>query len=189
MNYLLHNPTQLEKIRQETAAAFQGDKLVDLDHLYENCPLLIDVWHETLRMYSHATSARAIKEDTVIGGKLLRKGHRIMIPYRVLHFDAEVWGDEVNAFRPDRFAGRTGELTKSSSWRPFGGGKSLCSGRYVARHLAFMFVAMLLRRFDVRKLGNPEFPQGDIGMPVLGMMSIKEGEDYWVEITKRKTAA
>jgi cytochrome P450 len=189
VNYLLHNPTQLELIRQETAPAFQGDKLIDLNHLYENCPLLTDVWHETLRMYSHATSARAIKKDTVIGGKVLRKGHRIMIPYRILHFDAQVWGDEVNTFKPDRFAARTSELTKSSSWRPFGGGKSLCSGRYVARHLAFMFIAMLLRRFDVEKLGNPIFPEGDIGKPVLGMMSIKEEEDYLVEIKKRKADA
>lgn len=185
LNYLLHNPQQIDLVRQEIEPAFQGDSLVDPSHLFEKSPNLEAIWHETLRMYSHATSARAIKQDTIIGGRLLRKGHRIMMPNRVLHFDKQVWGPDADTFHPERFSGKGSDLTKSASWRPFGGGKSLCTGRYVARHMSFMFVAILLRRFDVAMIGNPKFPKGDIGKPVLGMMSIKDDEDYLVEIKER----
>lgn len=186
LSYILHNPSQIEVLRQEIAPAFRGDQLVDPEYLYENCPQLADIWHETLRVYSHAVSARFIKADTIIGGKLLRKGHRIMIPFRMLHFDRSTWGEDAGTFRPNRFAKRTNELTKSPSWRPFGGGKSLCSGRYVAKHLACMFTATLLHRFDVAKIDQSPFPLGDEGKPVLGMMSIKDTEDYMVRISSRK---
>lgn len=185
INYLLHNPREMELVRQEIAPAFQGDRLADASYLFEKTPKLETIWHETLRMYSHATSARAIKEDTMIGGRILRKDHRVMMPNRVLHFDKQVWGPDADSFRPQRFENKSNDLTKSSSWRPFGGGKSMCTGRYVARHVSFMFIAMLLRRFDVVIVGNPKFPTGDTGKPVLGMMSIKDDEDYLVEMRER----
>ncbi|KAM4066411.1 cytochrome p450 [Hirsutella rhossiliensis] len=189
LSYLLHHPSEMDAVREETANAFRGDQLVHLEYLYEQCPRLNNIWHETLRVYSHAVSARSIKKDTVIGGKLLREGRRVMIPFRMLHMDESVWGDDVGAFRPARFAGKTAELTKSPSWRPFGGGKSLCSGRYVAKHLTFMFTAMALRRFDMARVGDGPFPEGDIGKPALGMMSIKKDQDYTIRLSARQDEA
>jgi cytochrome P450 len=77
LTYLLHNPSYIEPLRRETANAFDGDKLVDLEHLHNNCPLLESFWFETLRMSSNAASVRNVNKDTVIGYKSLRKGNRI----------------------------------------------------------------------------------------------------------------
>lgn len=77
LTYLLHNPSYIEPLRRETANAFEGDKLVDLEHLHNNCPLLESFWFETLRMSSNAASVRNVNKDTVIGYKSLRKGNRI----------------------------------------------------------------------------------------------------------------
>ncbi|KAJ9216424.1 hypothetical protein DTO166G4_2012 [Paecilomyces variotii] len=121
-----HNPSYIEPLRKETTAAFNGDRLVDLGHIHKNCPLLKSLWFETLRMASNATSVRLVNKDTIIGNKILRKGNRIMIPYRLLHFDRTIYGPNVCSFNPERFAGANAEKL----WRPLGGGKTMCSGRH-----------------------------------------------------------
>lgn len=77
LTYLLHNPSYIEPLRKEISAAFDGDRLVDLEHLHNNCPLLESFWFETLRMASNAASVRLVNKDTIIGNKILRKGNRI----------------------------------------------------------------------------------------------------------------
>jgi cytochrome P450 len=169
------------------------------------------VWHETLRMSGWAASVRLVTADTVIGGKHMRKGNRVMVPHRLLHFDARVFGERPHEFRPERWMMKkaaaddeeddedggddvampssgitTNGLARSPYWRPFGGGKTMCSGRFLARFSVTTFVATLLRRFDVQLVGNPPFPMPDEGRPVLGTMSVKEGFDFKVKISLRE---
>ncbi|PQE32214.1 cytochrome P450 oxidoreductase protein [Rutstroemia sp. NJR-2017a WRK4] len=186
LTYVLHNPSYIEQIRKETAPAFEGKKLVDLEFLHDKCPLLESCWFETLRMASNAASVRQINKDTIIGGKVLRKGNRIMIPYRLLHFDESVYGDDVYSFKPERFAGAAADkLTRGDSWRPFGGGKTMCSGRHVAKRATLMFLAMVLRNFEVEIVGEKKLPVPDLGRPVLGIMAVKDDDDYTVNISER----
>jgi cytochrome P450 len=161
---------------------------VDLVKLHDgSCPLLDSLWNETIRMSAYSASVRFITRDTVIGGKILRKGNRLMIPYRQLHFDEEVFGRGIDQFRPERFDEKA-NLTRSDNWRPFGGGTTMCPGRYVAKRAVMLFVAMLLRKFDLEMVGGPETPVPDAeqGKPVLGIMSVKEGQDLMVRLTRRK---
>lgn len=168
----------------------------------ERCPKVNAVWHETLRMSGWAASVRLVAQDTVIGGKRLRKGHRVMVPHRLLHFDAGVFGESPGEFRAERWleepdgglvkggfldgdGGGSNSLARSPSWRPFGGGKTMCSGRFLARFSVTTFVATLLHRFDVELVNSPGLPRADEGRPVLGTMSIREGEDFKVRLTPR----
>ncbi|KAI1807097.1 putative cytochrome p450 [Daldinia bambusicola] len=198
LSNLLHTPSLLDVVRAETAPAFRGNELVDLSHLWEHCPQLDNIWHETLRLCSNAASVRRVDQDTVVGGKLLREGNRIMIPYRQLHFDPNVYGADSYRFRPGRFGGEvtaaangysTGKgavpMTRGPSWRPFGGGKTVCTGRYAAKRATLIFVTMLLRRFDLEMVGNPPVPEVDLGRPVLGISSFKEGHDFAVKFSLR----
>ncbi|KAI1633645.1 putative cytochrome p450 [Biscogniauxia mediterranea] len=184
---LLHTPSLLDAVRAETAPAFEGDELVDLSYLWADCPQMDNIWHETLRLCSNAASVRRVDRDTVIGGKLMREGNRIMIPYRQLHFDPNVYGADSHRFRPGRFGeGDKGAmLTRGPSWRPFGGGKTLCTGRYAAKRATIIFVTTLLRRFDIEMVGNPPFPEIDLGRPVLGISSFKESHDFTVRFSLR----
>lgn len=185
--------------REETAHAFSGTTLVDPSLIQDpsRCPQVDAIWHETLRMSGWAASVRLVTQDTIVGSKLMRKGHRVMVPHRLLHFDGEIFGAQTERFRPERWLeARTGRETKdthsstnslarSSSWRPFGGGKTMCSGRFLARYSVTTFVATLLRRFDVDLVGHPPFPRADEGRPVLGTMSVKQGDDFKVRLTQR----
>lgn len=135
-------------------------------------------------MASWSASIRLITKDTVIGGKVLREGNRVIVPHRIQHFDETVFGENIHEFHHERWLQRK-DLTKSPSWHPFGAGKTLCSGRFLAKYSVTTFVATILRRFDLEMVGNPRFPKGDEGRPVLGIISIKEGHDYRVRLTPR----
>ncbi len=192
LTHLMRNPNYLAAFRAETAPAFRGDDLVAVDYIQDatKCPQVDAIWHETLRLAGWAASVRLVTRDVMIGGKLMRKGNRVMVPHRVLHFDESIFGDAIDEWQPRRWldteAGR--KLPSSPSWRPFGGGKTKCSGRFLAKYFVTAFVATLLHRYDIEMVGNPPMPQPDVGRPVLGIISVKEGQDYMVKITKRKEA-
>ena len=170
-------------MRKETAPAF-GDsyKAVDLDYINKKCPELSAAFDEALRHSAYSASARMVQSDTVINGRVLRAGRRMIIPFRELHFDQKAWGDDVTDFRSERFL-ENPKLTRSSSWRPFGGGGTLCPGRHVAKHTTMCFVAMLLKRFEVEVVEGQRFPRMETGRPVLGVADMKYSTgDYYVRI-------
>ncbi|KAL7938509.1 cytochrome P450 [Trichoderma chlorosporum] len=188
VSYILHTPSLIQAIRDETKAAFNEDGKVNLEYLHNQCPQLNAVWNETIRMSSYAASVRFITEDTVIGGKILRKGNRLMIPFRQLHFDRDIFGETAALFDHERFL-KKATLARSNNWRPFGGGSTMCPGRHAAKRCVLLFVAMLLQRFDVEMDGYQPIPTADEGQPMLGVLSIKGTDDLRVRLTARKARA
>jgi cytochrome P450 len=94
--HLLQALSLIDKVREETATAFLEDGTVDLDYLHDSVPQLDAMWNEMLRLSAFAASVRLITADTVVGGKLLRKGNRLIIPYRQLHMDESVYSESVD---------------------------------------------------------------------------------------------
>jgi cytochrome P450 len=110
-----------------------------------------------------------------------------MIPYRQLHFDPSIFGTEypVFEFAPERFTSKSGRyLTRSDNWRPFGGGSTMCPGRYVAKRFVMLFVALLLKRFEIESVSK-RAPRANEAKPVLGLMSVKDEEDVLVRVRAR----
>lgn len=143
----------------ETAPAFDNDQ-PNIKYLVEQCPLLKSIWLESLRLHSGITSVRHISEDTVIGGKVLRRGKKVMISGRQLHLDETVFGKDAQLFDPQRFF-QNPNLEHHLSFRPFGGGATLCPGRILAKHVVFAFVALALHRFDIQLAMPQAFPRCD----------------------------
>ena len=186
--YILHTPGLLQAIREETRPAFSSARhQINVHYLGENCPKLEGVWNETIRMSSYSASVRYVTEDTRVGDKMLRKGNRVMIPYRQLHFNEEIFGTDVHNFNPDRFL-HDASLLRKSTWRPFGGGQTMCPGRFVAKNAVITFVALLFYRYDVELVGDQAFPRAELRKPVLGIMTSKDGDDLLVRF-KARTAA
>ncbi|TWU71881.1 Cholesterol 7-alpha-monooxygenase [Metarhizium rileyi] len=189
---LYWGPSLIEPIRAETAAAFGPEgTITDLKHLHGHCHHLDAAWNETLRLTSVAASVRTVTADTVIGGRMLRAGHRLIIPYRQLHLDTGVFGHDVTAFRPDRFLNnkpKTGKRVRRGEYfRPFGGGSTICPGRFFTKRVVVIFVALLLRRFDISMAGGSQsLPQADEWRPVLGIADIKPGDDMRIRLTPRR---
>jgi len=195
--YLIHTPGLLEAIREETTRGIIDDTL-DVRYLTEKCPRLEAIFLEVLRLKMSTSLMRYVTSPTLIGGKLLEMGHNVMVPYRQLHFDKDVWGENVAEFDPERFL-KQKHLARSPSYRPFGGGQHLCPGRFLARHAVFNFVALVLARYDVGLAtigdkdtyyrgalgGRQRFPRADESKPGLGTLSPIPGDNVILRLAPR----
>lgn len=138
------------------------------------------LYYEVLRLATSSVSVRDVKAQARIGGKLLRAGNRVLLPYRQMLFDGNVFGEDAETFNPDRFLSDR-KLNNSLSFRPFGGGATYCPGRFLAKAEVLTFVALVICRFDLELADNGgkevNIPRMEIRRPCLGIMGPeKEGD-------------
>ena len=186
--YLAHNPELLESIRLETVHGINNDR-PNVPYLTSQCPKLEAVFLEILRLKMSSSLMRYVTEPTMVGGKLLQKGNNVMVPYRQLHFAEDVWGVNASQFDAERFL-KEKSLSKSSSYRPFGGGQHLCPGRFIARHAVFTFVALSLSRFDISldtTRGDQRFPRTNESKPGLGSLAPFPGDGVILRLRDRSS--
>ncbi|KAL8675691.1 MAG: hypothetical protein Q9186_007673 [Xanthomendoza sp. 1 TL-2023] len=181
LTYLLFNPSLLHAAQTEIAAACSPTGTLDIKQLCTHSPTLDATFAETLRVHGGAMIARKISTETTIGGKILEKGHTVIIPTHQLHTNQQVWGTDVDQFDAFRFDKKKA-LKRHSSYRPFGGGATYCPGRVLAKEEVFGFVAVLLRRFRVEVVEGQEVPDVDEGVPGVGITAPVKGMDVLVEV-------
>ena len=191
--YLLHDAKLLDIIRAETAQTICGDE-IKLDQLMNCCPRLEALFSEVLRLTAALTTMRKILSPTEIGGKILPQGHRVLVPYRQLHFNEDAFGEDVGKFNPERFLANR-KLAHNPAFRPFGGGANLCPGRLIARQEVVVFIALVLHRFDIERVERPDLTQKgtpanripglSMSRPCLGIMGPADGEDVIIDIKQR----
>ncbi|PSN65480.1 cytochrome P450 [Corynespora cassiicola Philippines] len=181
LSYMLFDPTLLSEVRQEILPALSPGK-IDIDYLCNSCPRLEALWDETLRKTAFAASVRFLTEDVTLPSSslVLRKGNRVMMPQRQLHYNKSVFGDDVASFSSGRFL-KNPKLKKNGSYRPFGGGATLCPGRHLAKITSFAFVAVLVGKFDIGLEGkHQQFPVPTEGNPSIGLVDVTPGTDLRV---------
>jgi cytochrome P450 len=199
MAYLVHDHELLVRIQLEVLPAVRGDS-IDEKYLLERCPQLEALVNETLRLTVTSSLARVVTETCVVGGKTLQKGNKIMVsclvpplfysliyssqlPIRELHYEQGTWGPTPNTLSANRFMDNP-RLSKSPSYRPWGGGHTLCPGRNLARRSVNAFLAIILSRFDVA-LESGTFPQNDGARPSPGVVPVAQGQDLQLLLTPR----
>ena len=153
---LLKNPDVLMKA-QKIVDDVLGDELPRVEHLAQ-LRYIEQILMETLRIWPTAP-AFAVKpvEDTMLAGRYPLTGRdTLLILEPMLHRDPAVWGDDAEAFRPERFAPEQAEKLPPNAWKPFGNGARACIGRPFAMQEAQLVIAMLLQRFDL-VLDDPSY--------------------------------
>ncbi|KAL8804075.1 MAG: hypothetical protein Q9182_002788 [Xanthomendoza sp. 2 TL-2023] len=178
-----------EAVKREVDVAWQSESL-DVKFLCANSPVLDGTFHECLRLSAGAMMGRKVLKTTRIGDKVLKAGGTVLIPSRQLHSNANVWGSDLHQFSETRFT-RNGTLARHSSYRPFGGGVSLCPGRKLAREQVFTIVAILIHRFNVRMSQDKkqEFPRLNVSTPALGVTGPAKDMDIHVELFHSEKSA
>ncbi len=185
LSHIVFDPALMKSIQMETESGIRDGK-VNITHLLDHCPHLDAAFDETLRLYGNASSARNVLAPTTVGNKILQPGHKFLLPYRQLHFDPAVFGADVKTFNAQRFLDNSA-LGRSPSYRPFGGGITYCSGRFIARREVYAFVALVLKRFDVAVQDSKRhFPRLDETTPSLGVMGPISGDDVMLTIRRRE---
>ncbi|KJZ74131.1 hypothetical protein HIM_06580 [Hirsutella minnesotensis 3608] len=155
-----------------------GRRGIEFDRLTKSefCPILVSTWHEVLRYNHTGIAARMVMEETMLGRYLLKKGSTVVIANPVIHSDTSAWGPSANEFQHQRFVrsqkinrdptldlrdtssekmtttmtkSSVKNLEKSTACRIFGGGSTLCPGRYLASQEVLSLVALVVLNFDV----------------------------------------
>ncbi|KAG6526250.1 hypothetical protein ZIOFF_016232 [Zingiber officinale] len=140
-----------ERAREEVLRVCGGRDVPSWEHL-PKLKTLGMIIHETLRLYPPAVATiREAKRDVVLGGYWIPSGTEILIPIMGLHHDAELWGSNVAAFSPERFAdGAACAARHPTAFLPFGLGPRMCIGQNLAILEAKLTMAVLLQRFAFR---------------------------------------
>lgn len=185
-SYLLFDADLIAVIRAETEPAM-GKERVDVAYLCnaETCPQLNSVWEEIIRLTAFAASVRFLACDIEIGGKILRKGNRLMMPQRQMHFSTSAFGEDASQFNPGRFL-KNPSLRRHPSLRPFGGGTTMCPGRNLAKQTTLSFIATVLHTFDlILDPPNQRFPKPSEGKSSIGLIDVENQGDLRVQLVPR----
>ncbi|KAG8932687.1 Cytochrome P450 7B1 [Tulasnella sp. 417] len=125
------------------------------DHLPEffqsqpHIPLLTSTISETLRFTSDSYSMRGVLEDTLLSGYTIKKGDTLVCLTRRVHRDENEF-EQAEEFVPTRFIGKDGKGTETEyNYMPFGGGVSMCSGRFFAYYHIKIFLTTVLKNFKL----------------------------------------
>jgi cytochrome P450 len=159
--HIFRDESSLARLRDEVAPAFgTGNSIATLEQLHyllASCPFLRAFYDETLRVHAISSSNRAVVEDTSVGGYTLKFGHNVILPPYAVHNLPEYFGHVPENFDPERFIKPVlakGTHADPKMVRAFGGGVSLCPGRFFASNEVLSYAASVLWRYDVKFKGN-----------------------------------
>ncbi|KAB8304698.1 hypothetical protein EYC80_004062 [Monilinia laxa] len=153
---LARDPVRYQKLREivlNEFGTFNDPKNITFAHI-KTCKYLQWVLNETLRLYPLVPwNFRVANKDTTLprgGGKdgkskiFVKRGSVVEYSSYALHRREDIWGEDVNEFKPERWEARKGGW----EYLPFNGGPRICLGQQYALTEASFFIIRLLQKFD-----------------------------------------
>lgn len=124
-NFLAHNPELQEKVFNSEIKSHSDQ--IDFETVC-SLPLLQSCIFETLRLFPHASplQTRICTEPLRIGKYEFSENIQVVINPWGPHHDRDIWGEDVDCFRPSRFEKLTEQQRKA--FMPFGVGPRQCVG-------------------------------------------------------------
>ncbi|CAL5038380.1 unnamed protein product [Urochloa decumbens] len=147
MVVLSMHPEWQVRAREEVLRAF-GTRTPEYDGL-SRLKIVTMVLYEVLRLYTPLTALhRRTEAATELGGVRYPAGVVLTLPLLCVHHDKDVWGNDADEFRPERFAEGVFRASRDApAFFPFGWGPRTCVAQNFALLEAKMGLAMILQRF------------------------------------------
>ncbi|MED6143435.1 hypothetical protein PIB30_006009 [Stylosanthes scabra] len=110
------------------------------------------VMNEALRLYPPAPNVqRQAREDIQIEGLMVPKGTNMWIDVVAMHHDKELWGEDANEFKPERFMEDVnGGCKHKMGYLPFGFGGRMCVGRNLTFMEYKIVLTLVLSKFSFK---------------------------------------
>ncbi|KAJ1391042.1 Cytochrome P450 [Sesbania bispinosa] len=110
------------------------------------------VMNEVLRLYPPAPNVqRQAREDIQVDDFTVPNGTNLWIDVVAMHHDPELWGNDVNEFKPERFMDDVnGGCNHKMGYLPFGFGGRMCVGRNLTFMEYKIVLTLLLSRFSFK---------------------------------------
>lgn len=151
--HAVRTPGVIARLQVELDAAIPGEVDVPTYDMVRDLPYLSNVINETLR--HHSTSGiglpRQVPDDDAQGitllGHYFPPGTVLSVPTYSIHHSTDIWGDDADEFRPERWDDLTPR--QKNAFIPFSYGPRACVGRNVAEMEMKLIVATWVRRYDV----------------------------------------
>lgn len=107
--------------------------------------------NESLRLYPPVLSLvnRKVEKETRLGRLVLPANLHLVIPISPLHYDPQLWGQDLQLFKPERFSEGVAKATNDNItvFLPFGIGPRVCAGSNFAITEAKISLSMILQRY------------------------------------------
>jgi len=150
--YLLKNPDTLTKLRMELRDA--GVPLIPTYGQIRDLPYLDAVIKEAMRLFPliNLPLERVVPDGGVtIAGHFFRQGTTLGVLPSVIHRNEAVFGEDVEAFRPDRWleAGPEKLRMMEAAHMGFSRGKRACLGQHIALLQMKKLIPALVMKMDV----------------------------------------
>ncbi|KEH37115.1 putative cytochrome P450 [Medicago truncatula] len=139
-----------EEILRRRPSTQKGLKLEDVRKM----DYLSKVIDETLRLITFSLVVfREATSDVNINGYLIPKGWRVLVWFRSVHLDPEIYPKPFE-FNPDRWES---EVHRAGEFLPFGVGTRLCPGNDLAKLEISVFLHHFLLNYELEQI-NPKSP-------------------------------
>jgi cytochrome P450 len=151
------HPDEFYKLREIIIAHF-GTELSPTNEItfssLKACKAINNILYETLRLYPVVAmnGRRALRNTTLPTGGgpdrkqpiAIKKGEQVGWPAYVMHRRHDIWGEDADEFRPDRW------INRKLGWEmnAFGGGPRVCLGQQFALNEVGFVLVRFLQRYD-----------------------------------------
>ncbi|KAJ3127857.1 hypothetical protein HK098_005633 [Nowakowskiella sp. JEL0407] len=156
---LCRNSEMQERLRDEIDRVYDAETF-QLDTL-NNFVYLDAFFKEVLRLYVVAPQiprliTSPLELETDEGFSIhLPAGTEVLSNVNMLHKNKNLWGDDAEEFKPDRWLSGS-RVIRNGIYYPFGGGHFVCLGQKLATVEVKMFIIRMLQRFEFKLADGKE---------------------------------
>jgi len=180
--YLAQDFDVQSKLQEELDEALgRDDDPIASSEIVKRLPYLEAVINETLRLHSPSGMGlpRVIPEGGLrVLGKFFPEGTVLSVPSYTIHRNREIWGSDVEAFRPERWFEQD-QAGIQKTFNPFSYGPRACVGKNLANLELQVFIATIFHRYTF-VLEDPKNPldtlEGFLRQPVSCRVGMKRRE-------------
>ncbi|MQM15851.1 hypothetical protein Taro_048798 [Colocasia esculenta] len=164
---LLNHRPVLDKVRHEIDLHVGNTRNAEEKDI-PNLVYLQAVLKETMRLYPVAplSAPHEATADCRVGGYHVPSGTRLLTNMWKLHRDPQVWGPDLEEFRPERFlaGGEAAGMDfrgKQFGYLPFGSGRRMCPGIHLALQMMQLMLTRLVHEFELDTPGGAPVDMGE----------------------------